>query len=206
LLFGDIVNGKAGIVDLVQDEFSDSGFTGIAYVEDEEVYPLTGVYASYNQKLEYTYDIQGDYEETVLESFEHGEVEEMESKINGEVLKYYIQQADLSFKMDSNDDEILLPEYYPAVMLIRGTSLSQWDSFKTRNLSLTLSTVLVELFFMIGTFVLLYRPIHKFALYMETQVSIPKSNKVLTKVKAVATGHGSSNNGSTHQNTRIESL
>jgi hypothetical protein len=208
LLFGDIVNGKSGIVDLVEDEFSDCGFTGIvAYNETSDtISPLTGVYASYSQKMQYSYDVQGGIDDDVREAYEHMEAKATQSTINGEVLKYQIKRLDLSFRLDSNDDEILLPEYYPPIMLIRGTSLSQWDSFKRSNLALAVSTVIAEFLFMVGTFVLLYRPIHKFAMSMESMVSFPKakSMKVVTKVINVVSGHGSSNNGSTHQNTRTE--
>jgi hypothetical protein len=208
LLFGDIVNGKAGIVDIVEDQFSDFGFTGVAAynANTNVIHPLSGVYASYNHKQQYSYDVQGDYPAALRESYHHGESEETESKLGSEEIKYYIKRADLSFRLDTNNDEILLPEFYPPVMLIRGTSVSQWDSFKKNNLALSVSVVVVELAFMIGMFAILYRPIHKFAAYMDAQLSYakPKSLNLIEKVSNAVGGPGSSNNTSIHQNTRTD--
>jgi hypothetical protein len=209
LLFGDILNGKAFTVDMVQDQFSDCGFTGVAAynASADVITPLAGVYASYTQRQHYSYDVQGDYTATLRESYMHSESEEVQTKIGGETLKYFIQRADLSYRLDFDDIEVLLPEYYPPVMLIRGTSVSQWDGFKKNNLALSLSIVIVELCFVVTIFIVLYLPIHKFASYMETQVldSRPKTRGVITKATAVFSGFGSKEKGSAHQNTRNES-
>jgi hypothetical protein len=212
LLIGDILNGKAGVIDMVQDQFSDFGFTGLAAYNASSgaIHPLAGVFAPYTQKQHYIYDMQGEYAPNLREAYIHGESEDVQSSINGEVLHYYMKRADLSYRLDTNEDEILLPEFYPPVMLIRGTSVSQWDSFKSSTLAVALAVMLVEFFAMLGTFFLLYRPIHKFVAYMDAQISYkkPKSLNVITKVSnAVGLGNHpatSSNRESTHQNTRNE--
>jgi hypothetical protein len=211
LLIGDVLNGKAGVVDMVEDQFADYGFTGLAAYNSStgKIHPLAGVFASYTQKEHYTYDVQGSYAAALQEAYVHGESEDTASSLNGEVLHYYIKRADLSYRLLSQDEdyEIPLPEYYPPIMLIRGTSVSQWDSFKRSNLALALTVVLVEFFVMVGTFVLLYRPIHKFAAYMDAQMSYKsKSLSIISKITSVvATATTTSpHHDSSHQNTRNE--
>jgi hypothetical protein len=209
LLFGDILNGKAFTVDMVQDEFSDCGFTGVAAYNASAgiIAPLAGVFAPSTQRQQYSYDVQGNYASALQEAYAHKESELWESKIGGEDLKYYIKQADLSYRLDAEDNEVLLPEYYPPVILIRGTSISQWDSFKKNNLALSLSMVIVELCFIIVMFIMLYQPIHKFAACMDSQAPREgdKSSGVMTKVTKVFQGFGHSRNkDSAHHNTRTE--
>jgi hypothetical protein len=207
-MIGDVLNGKAGVVDMVQDQFSDCGFTGIAVYNASTgaITPLAGVFAAYTQKQQYSYDVQGDYAANIQESYKHGESEDVESKFNGEVLHYYIKRADLSYRLDDNGDQILLPEYYPPIMLIRGVSVSQWDSFKKSNLGLSLAVVLVEFFVMTGTFFILYRPIHKFAAYMDAQMAYKQTKKSVNVIAKISAAVGvsrpqSTNRESTHQST-----
>jgi hypothetical protein len=82
--------------------------------------------------------------------------------IGKESLSMYAVRADISFKLDENDVSTIVPQFYPQLYLVRGVSVSQWDSLLSKELALSLSSFFIRAASMVFTCYMLYHPIRKF--------------------------------------------
>jgi hypothetical protein len=78
--------------------------------------------------------------------------------VRGETLEVSIERVDLSFHDDGQGNLILLPDgdFFPPIFMVRGVSISQWDSMKKSQLGATLGMLFVDSFVII--FVMLSSP------------------------------------------------
>eukprot|EP00475_Leptophrys_vorax_P037119 TRINITY_DN635_c0_g1_i4.p1 TRINITY_DN635_c0_g1~~TRINITY_DN635_c0_g1_i4.p1 ORF type:complete len:911 (-),score=230.86 TRINITY_DN635_c0_g1_i4:145-2877(-) len=172
LIMGDIVNGKAFAVSMVQDEFQDEGYTAIYYYNEQGnlLLPLQTIYNSYGNSNSPLYDVRVETVEQMVRAADstQGPVSGL-VKVNGEKLKVYVSRADDSWRISRDGNLQPLSEFYPPVYFVRGTSVSQYDSFKKSQLALALSSFLIVFFTMAASMFFLYRPIFRFSAHIETK-------------------------------------
>eukprot|EP00475_Leptophrys_vorax_P025481 TRINITY_DN356_c0_g1_i1.p1 TRINITY_DN356_c0_g1~~TRINITY_DN356_c0_g1_i1.p1 ORF type:complete len:920 (-),score=244.10 TRINITY_DN356_c0_g1_i1:29-2722(-) len=215
LVIGDIVNGKAYTVSMVQDEYSDVGFTALYYHFEKEgeaeiEFPLSTIYSPYGKAENYIYDLDDESIHSLLDK----SLDEQKSAtglltIRGETLNIYVDRIDDSWEIDKTLHRNLLSEYYPDVYFARGVSLAPYDKFKQSQLAISLTAFFIVLLALVVISVTLYVPIYRFSLKLQKSLrshsSVATFDNLLTKVKdkvQKVTGGGSGNKNSSRNSDK----
>jgi hypothetical protein len=114
-------------------------------------------------------------------------------QVSNERLEMYAVRADLSFRLDKNNAETIAPEFYPQLYFVRGVSISQWDSFLQKELSLSLSSFFIRATNMVFTCWMLYHPIRKFISQLDASLVRVYKDKG-KKMRKVSSSSGSNGN------------
>eukprot|EP00475_Leptophrys_vorax_P025482 TRINITY_DN356_c0_g1_i2.p1 TRINITY_DN356_c0_g1~~TRINITY_DN356_c0_g1_i2.p1 ORF type:complete len:240 (-),score=67.99 TRINITY_DN356_c0_g1_i2:29-748(-) len=200
---------------MVQDEYSDVGFTALYYHFEKEgeaeiEFPLSTIYSPYGKAENYIYDLDDESIHSLLDK----SLDEQKSAtglltIRGETLNIYVDRIDDSWEIDKTLHRNLLSEYYPDVYFARGVSLAPYDKFKQSQLAISLTAFFIVLLALVVISVTLYVPIYRFSLKLQKSLrshsSVATFDNLLTKVKdkvQKVTGGGSGNKNSSRNSDK----
>jgi hypothetical protein len=151
-----------------------AGFTGVFYVDQSnsgKVYTLSSSYASVGSQGSFQYDLDlSSVKDLVQQAFVQEGSTSSTATIERDSLSLYAVRADISFKLDDNDVQTIVPEYYPQLYLVRGVSISQWDPLLQKELALSLSSFFIRAASMVFTCWMLFHPIRKFISQLDSSV------------------------------------
>jgi hypothetical protein len=128
----------------------------------------------------YQYDVDANLHSLLKECLSSNDVITSQEVINGELMRVAITRVDASFQVNAEYEQKVLPDFYPYVFIVRGTSLSEFIPVQKSHLGILIFTMIFEFFVLILTAYLVYRPISKFIQYLDEEKS-PKHLKSLRK-------------------------
>jgi hypothetical protein len=146
----------------------------------------------------YIYDIDANVQNILKRSLATKDTVTGQGMINGENMQIAATRVDASFQVNADYDHKALPEFYPCVFIVRGSSLSEWIPVQQRQLGILIFTVVFQLIVLVVTAVLVYRPISKFLLYLDEQKS-PSKKEMKSLRKKFQLGSSRNREGSSDQ-------
>eukprot|EP00475_Leptophrys_vorax_P004658 TRINITY_DN12771_c0_g2_i2.p1 TRINITY_DN12771_c0_g2~~TRINITY_DN12771_c0_g2_i2.p1 ORF type:complete len:118 (+),score=18.34 TRINITY_DN12771_c0_g2_i2:231-584(+) len=111
-----------------------------------------------------------------------------------------VSRVDMSFSVDCSLENVPVPQYYPEVYMVRGTSLERWTSLENSQLATAVSSLVLQSITMVIAATMLYRPVHKFTQHMKSSMMGKKpAVRIESKFKA-NNSNASAGKDSTHGN------
>jgi hypothetical protein len=170
MIYGDVANGKAAITETAVSTIFQNGYAGVhLYDEKTETFALISGTFKPHGSTSYKYDVDANVQELLKECLDSNDTVDSQGTIGGELMQIAARRLDVSFQVNEEFEQKALPQYYPYVFIVRGTSLSQWSPFQQSQLGILIFTIVFEFFVLAGMAVLVYRPMSKFIHYLDEE-------------------------------------
>jgi hypothetical protein len=150
----------------------------------------------------YEYDVDANVQSLLRESMQTNDTATSQGVIHGEIMQIATSRVDASFQVNAEYEQKALPDYYPYVFIVRGTSLSQWTPFEQSQLGILIFTLVFEFFVLLIMAVLVYRPISMFIRFLDDENSPKKPKQFRQRANSAA---GSRTKGSEASSEQLSS-
>jgi hypothetical protein len=143
-----------------------AGYAGTFYINDStnNVQVLSSVFRHFDSN-DYMYDadVTSQVQGLVQQAHKQQRIVSGEITFQNERLQLFVARVDQSYFVKDDVDWKLLPDYYPALYFIRGTSMSRYDSEISTQYAASLSCLFISFAAMAASSIALYLPIRKLA-------------------------------------------
>eukprot|EP00475_Leptophrys_vorax_P045451 TRINITY_DN9426_c0_g2_i1.p1 TRINITY_DN9426_c0_g2~~TRINITY_DN9426_c0_g2_i1.p1 ORF type:complete len:405 (-),score=101.81 TRINITY_DN9426_c0_g2_i1:465-1604(-) len=166
MVFGDIINGKAGFNEIVVSAYK-TGYAGTYHVDPatNRVQLLSGVFRnSESSNYEYDVDVSSllQAQASAMSSMEEEDTILFQTTFRGQHYEFAIIRVSGSFFVDCSYTILPQTGFDTPIFHVRGTSSEKWYQLGRNLLAVQLASIFIQSVASVGISYLLYRPVRRF--------------------------------------------